>query len=98
MLGWPVGALRARGELVLVGLVALTFAPMLFEPPHEELSDEEIAAVLRQSMKAQPPAIRPTDTSPATRATTIPRSLNRRMQHPVALPSVADPRVVGAGR
>jgi hypothetical protein len=24
--------------------------PMLFEPPHEELSDEEIAAVLRQSI------------------------------------------------
>ena len=26
--------------------------PMLFEPPHEELSDEEIAAVLRQSIAA----------------------------------------------
>lgn len=25
---------------------------MLFEPPHEELSDEEIAAVLRQSIEA----------------------------------------------
>ena len=25
---------------------------MLFEPPHEELSDEEIAAVLRQSIAA----------------------------------------------
>ena len=32
--------------------VGATVAPMLFEPPHEELSDEEIAAVLRESIAA----------------------------------------------
>ena len=32
--------------------VAATIRPMLFETPHDELSDEEIAAVLRQSIAA----------------------------------------------
>ena len=32
--------------------VATTIRPMLFETPHDELSDEEIAGILRQSIAA----------------------------------------------
>ena len=35
--------------MVSLGFVA-TIRPMLFETPHEELSDDEIMAVLRQSI------------------------------------------------
>jgi hypothetical protein len=38
--------------LVLAGVSGATIRPMLFDPPREELSDEEVAAVLRQSIAA----------------------------------------------
>jgi hypothetical protein len=49
--------LRVRSQplcsyLVLAGVSGATIRPMLFDPPREELSDEEVAAVLRQSIAA----------------------------------------------